>query len=172
MSWTELDIAIPYTSEEMALSGSAVVDTRNSAGFAAPGETALVAVYTSAKIPTASAGESQSQSLAYSLDDGTDDFRDPKVFWYGGDDGHWVMIAVEAVARRALICTSADLIHWTHASRFGPAHATDGVWECPDLFPLVREGTGEIHWLLVISVNPGGIAGGSGASTSSDTSTG
>lgn len=171
VSWQEQDVAIPWTDDEMAFSGSAVVDVRNTAGFAGPGETAMVAIYTAAK------HGSQAQALAYSvdggstwtrhagnpvLDIGSSEFRDPKVFWYGGDDGHWVMVAVEAVARRAVIYTSPDLLQWTFASHFGPAHATGGVWECPDLFPLMVEGSTETRWVLIISMNPGGIAGGSG----------
>lgn len=175
--WDEGDIALSYTEEEMAFSGSAVVDHRNTAGFADEGGTALVAVYTSARPPKADRPASQSQSLAYSLDDGatwtrfagnpvldigSSEFRDPKVFWHGGEDGHWVMVAVEAVARKVVIYTSPDLITWTLASHFGPAHATTGAWECPDLFPLTVHGTNETRWVLVVSINPGGIAGGSG----------
>ncbi|HWV48534.1 MAG TPA: glycoside hydrolase family 32 protein [Microbacterium sp.] len=171
VSWEEQDVAIPWTEDEMAFSGSAVVDVRNTAGFAGPGETAMVAIY------TAATHESQSQALAYSvdggstwtryagnpvLDIGSKEFRDPKVFWYGGDDGHWVMVAVEAVARRVVVYTSPDLKEWTFASHFGPAHATGGVWECPDLFPLVIQGSTETRWVLIVSMNPGGIAGGSG----------
>lgn len=177
VEWTEHDIAIPFTAEEMAFSGSAVVDHRNTAGFAADGQTALVAIYTSAVPARASAPASQSQSLAFSVDDGATwtryagnpvldigsaEFRDPKVFWHGDDDGHWVMVAVEAVDRRVVVYVSSDLIEWTYASDFGPAHAVEGVWECPDLFPLAVEGTDEVRWVLVVSMNPGGIAGGSG----------
>ena len=186
VSWTEHDVAIPFTEDEMAFSGSAVADVRNTAGFADPGQTALVAIYTSATSPRSDERSdergdgrgAQSQSLAYSLDDGaswtryagnpvldvgSDEFRDPKVFWHGGDDGHWVMVAVEAVARQVVIYTSTDLRTWTFASHFGPAHALGGVWECPDLFPLTVEGTNQTRWVLVVSMNPGGFAGGSGA---------
>lgn len=177
VSWEEQDIAIPFTSDEMAFSGSAVVDARNTAGFAGPGQTALVAIYTSARPPREGTPASQAQALAVSLDDGTtwtrysgnpvldigsDEFRDPKVIWYGGEDGHWVMVAVEAVARRVVFYASPDLINWTHSSDFGPAHAIDGVWECPDLFALSVDGGDETRWVLVVSMNPGGIAGGSG----------
>ena len=172
VSWVEQDVAIPWTEDEMAFSGSAVVDVRNTAGFAGPGETAMVAIYTSSK------PGSQSQALAFSVDDGatwsryegnpvldigSSEFRDPKVFWYGGDDGHWVMVVVEAVARRVAIYTSPDLLEWTFVSHFGPAHATGGVWECPDLFPIAVDGEDRMRWVMVVSLNPGGIAGGSGA---------
>jgi fructan beta-fructosidase len=177
ITWAEQDIAIPYTAEEMVFSGSAVADVTNTAGFAGPGQTALVAIYTSARAPRGGRPGSQAQSLAYSLDSGTtwtryagnpvldigsDEFRDPKVFWHGGGDGRWVMVAVEAVARQVVVYTSDNLREWSLQSRFGPAHAVDGVWECPDLFPLRIDGTDEIRWVLVVSLNPGGIAGGSG----------
>ena len=76
----------------MIFSGSAVVDYENTAGF---GKGAVVAFYTSAR--PSQWGDSQSQSIAYSLDNGQTftkyegnpvltsrdrDFRDPKVFWY------------------------------------------------------------------------------------------
>ncbi|PPG39628.1 glycoside hydrolase family 32 protein [Pseudoclavibacter sp. RFBA6] len=177
ISWEEKPIAIPANEQEMAFSGSAVVDSRNTAGFAADGETALVAIYTSARPPVGEVPGLQAQSLAYSVDAGTtwtrysgnpvldidsSEFRDPKVFWHGGDDGHWVMVVVEAVARKVLFYTSPNLIDWTFSSDFGPAHATGGVWECPDLFPLQVESTGETRWVLVVSMNPGARAGGSG----------
>lgn len=171
VSWAEQPIAIPAIEDEMAFSGSAVADVRNTAGFAAAGQTALVAIYTSA------GPASQAQSLAYSVDGGTtwtryagnpvldigsSEFRDPKVFWHGGDDGNWVMVAVEATEFRVVIYTSDDLINWSRQSHFGPAHAAGGVWECPDLFPLTVKETGETRWVLVVSLNPGSIAGGSG----------
>ncbi|PPF46901.1 glycosyl hydrolase family 32 [Pseudoclavibacter sp. AY1F1] len=177
VSWEEKPIAIPANEQEMAFSGSAVVDSRNTAGFAADGETALVAIYTSARPPVGEAPGLQTQSLAYSVDAGTtwtrysgnpvldidsSEFRDPKVFWHGGDDGHWVMVVVEAVARKVLFYTSPNLIDWSFSSGFGPAHATGGVWECPDLFPLQVDSTGETRWVLVVSMNPGARAGGSG----------
>ncbi|MCK9793255.1 glycoside hydrolase family 32 protein [Isoptericola sp. 4D.3] len=181
VSWTEQPVAIRHTATEEIFSGSAVVDEKNTAGFAGPGQTALVAVYTSAYRPAhpTLAGR-QAQSLAYSLDDGrtwtryagnpvldrgSADFRDPKVFWYDGEDGegHWVMVAVEATDRQVVMYRSADLKHWEHLSTFGPAHATGGVWECPDLFPLPVRGTRRTRWVMIVSLNPGGVAGGSGA---------
>lgn len=177
LTWQEHEIAIPCTDEEMAFSGSAVVDERNTAGFAVQGETALVAIYTSARPAQGVTPATQSQSLAYSLDGaatwtryagnpvldiGSAEFRDPKVFWFGDDGGHWVMVAVEAVERQVVLYASPDLINWTRQSHFGPAHAVGGVWECPDLFPLRVSGSDETRWVLVVSMNPGGIAGGSG----------
>ncbi|MEL7974635.1 glycoside hydrolase family 32 protein [Isoptericola sp. F-RaC21] len=180
VTWTEQPVAIRHTAQEEVFSGSAVVDERNTAGFAGPGQTALVAVYTSAYRPghPTLAGR-QAQSLAYSLDDGrtwtryegnpvvdrgSADFRDPKVFWYESEGGgHWVMLAVEATDRQVVLYRSDDLKRWEHLSTFGPAHATGGVWECPDLFPLPVRGTDRVRWVMIVSLNPGGVAGGSGA---------
>lgn len=49
-------------------------------------------------------------------------------------------------------------------SEFGPAGATGGVWDCPDLFelPVVGGGEGERQWVMEVDLNPGHIAGGSG----------
>jgi sucrose-6-phosphate hydrolase SacC (GH32 family) len=176
-TWTEQPVAITADEQEEIFSGSAVIDTRNTAGFAGPGQTALVAIYTSNYTQASPRPGLQAQSLAYSLDAGAtwqryrdnpvldtqrSDFRDPKVFWYGGEDGCWIMVTVEANDRRVAIYSSPDLKRWTFRSHFGPAHATGGVWECPDLFPVSIRGTNEHRWVLVVSLNPGGVAGGSG----------
>ena len=48
-------------------------------------------------------------------------------------------------------------------SDFGPAGATGGVWECPDLFALPVDGKpDDDRWVLDVDINPGGVAGGSG----------
>lgn len=175
--WEERPVALRVEPGELVFSGSAVADTANTAGFAGPGETALVAIYTSHHVPPSPRSGTQTQSLAYSLDGGTtwtrypgnpvldlgmQDFRDPKVFWWeGGGAGHWVMATVDPPGRRVLLHTSPNLRDWTAASTFAPADPPGGIWECPDLFPL--EADGETHWVLVVSVNPGGVAGGSGA---------
>lgn len=69
------------------------------------------------------------------------------------------MNGASAAARAALVSKGC---HWEFASDFGPAHAADGVWECPDLFPLSVDGSRDVKWVLLVSFNPGGIAGGSG----------
>src|SRR4051794_17733828 len=167
--WKELPVAIPEEGNEMIFSGSAVVDRLNTSGFGTVANPPMVAVYTSA-VP----GD-QYQSLAYStdhgrtwtkhgkvLDDPDPEFRDPKVFWYPAEQ-KWVMVAVKAVQHKVAIYESRNLKDWTHLSDFGPANATSGVWECPDLFPLKVDGDPtKTKWVMTVSLNPGGIAGGSG----------
>lgn len=173
-------------------SGSAVLDHANSSGLGLDGQAPLVLIYTSVHpvAMTLANGRQvregqQSQSLAYSQDGGASwtkyagnpvidlppaadqdayrDFRDPKVFWYAPEN-KWVMVAVLATLHKAVLYSSSDLIHWEFMSEFGPAAAVGGVWECPDLFPLLVDGDpAHSKWVLIINLNPGGAAGGSGA---------
>lgn len=172
--WTELPVAIPQDDADMIFSGSAVVDTNNTAGFGSPGNPALVAIYTAANKTTGN----QSQALAYStdggqtftkyagnpvLDIGSNNFRDPKVFWYAPGN-EWIMAAALSDQHKVTFYSSPDLKQWTHLNDFGSAGATGGPWECPDLFPLPDPADpSKEKWVLVVNLNPGGIAGGSGA---------
>ncbi|MDR6685941.1 levanase/fructan beta-fructosidase [Arthrobacter sp. 1088] len=179
LRWDEQPVAIPCDDEEAIYSGSAVVDIHNTSGLGTPDNPPLVAIYTSAYTSGSPMAGLQAQSLAYSTDDGatwtkysgnpvldraSPDFRDPKVFWYDGDAGsYWVMVAVEAARREVVLYSSPDLLSWEYLSTFGPANATEGVWECPDLFELPVDGdASNTRWVLVVNLSPGGIAGGSG----------
>ncbi|WP_375294184.1 PfkB family carbohydrate kinase [Microbacterium sp.] len=175
VTWEHHPVAITADDDGQIFSGSIVLDVGNTSGLGTDESPALVAFYT---LASSNPGR-QAQALAYSTDDGmtwtkysgnpvldrgTTDFRDPKVFRYeGADGGYWVMVAVEAVDRQVLLHRSDDLITWSFLSAFGPARAVDGVWECPDLFPLAVDGDeSDVRWVLLISLNPGGVAGGSG----------
>jgi sucrose-6-phosphate hydrolase SacC (GH32 family) len=177
-NWTEHPVAIACDDEEEIYSGSIVFDDTNSSGLGDRDAKPLVAIYTSAYKLSSKRSGTQAQSLAYSLDGGTTwekygnnpvltrhsaHFRDPKVFRYTGtDETYWVMVAVEAEQREVVIYKSEDLKHWEHLSNFGPANATGGVWECPDLFPLPVDGDPQhMKWVLTVNLNPGGPNGGS-----------
>jgi levanase len=176
--WQEQPLAISTDAQQDIFSGSVVVDKDNTSGFGTKTNPALIAVYTSAYKEASPHRGLQAQSLAYSLDDGqtwtqydenpvlnrnSANFRDPKVFWYGAPGGgYWVMTAVEAQEHKVVLYKSANLKDWTALSEFGPANATGGQWECPDLFPLAVDGDkGNIKWVMVVNINPGGVAGGS-----------
>jgi levanase/fructan beta-fructosidase len=178
LHWEEQPVAIPCDEQEAIFSGSAVFDRHNTSGLGTADAPPLVAIYTSAYSVASPLAGRQAQSLAYSVDEGrtwtkyagnpvldraSAEFRDPKVFWYdGGAGGYWVMVAVEAVQRQAVLYKSSDLKTWEYLSTFGPANATGGVWECPDLFELPVDGNPEdTKWVLIVNINPGGIAGGS-----------
>ena len=162
ISWEALPVAIEPNALGAIFSGSAAVDHKNTAGF---GEDAVVAMYTSA-------GHSQMQSIAGSVDDGTTfeiypgnpvitmetEARDPKIF-FNEETGLWNMTLAHALDHEMLFFTSPDLKIWTLGGSFGKVGATDGVWECPDLFELEIDGKNK--WVLLCNLNPGGPFGGS-----------
>jgi levanase/fructan beta-fructosidase len=173
INWTELPVAIGDDEAHAIFSGSAVVDYFNTTGFGTLENPAMVAIYTAHKHDHSH----QAQALAYSLDEGMtwvkyegnpvldlqlDHFRDPKVMWDTTTES-WLMSVVLPKEKKVTFYTSDNLKEWRHLSDFGPAAATDGDWECPDLFPLFIDGDPTIvKWILVISINPGGLTGGSG----------
>ena len=145
-------------------SGSAVVDKNNTAGL---GKGAVVALYTSA-------AENQTQSMAYSTDNGktftkyegnpiitstVPDFRDPHMFW-NEDIKKWNMIL--AAGQHMEIYSSDNLKDWKLESSFGEKYGNHGgVWECPDLMKMKVRGTDKEKWMLICNINPGGPSGGS-----------
>ena len=162
--WTFQGAPIEADAWGTIFSGSAVVDHNNTAGF---GKGAVVAMYTSA-------GENQTQSIAYSNDNGqtftkydgnpvltsnTPDYRDPHVFW-NEDIKRWNMIMAEG--QHMDIYSSADLKEWKLESQFGAEYGNNGgVWECPDLMKMKVRGTDQYKWMLLCNINPGGPFGGS-----------
>ncbi len=152
LTWEELPVAIAEDQDGAIFSGSAVSDCDD-----------IVAIY------TRHTEANQSQCIARSTDNGRTfvkyennpvldenkkDFRDPKVFKY---KDHWIMCVAKPHEHQIAFYSSTNLIDWKHLSDFGPAAAQDGVWECPDLFPLLLNKK-EV-WVLIVSLNPGGLYG-------------
>jgi len=80
-----------------------------------------------------------------------------------GRPSWWVMVVALSPQRKLRFYGSPDLKRWTPLGEFGPAGAVGGVWECPDLFELPVDGKAEkTRWVLIVNLNPGAIAGGSG----------
>jgi fructan beta-fructosidase len=177
--WVEEPVAMEATETEEIFSGSIVVDTGNTSGLGSKDQPAMVALYTSAYKDNAPLPKgSQAQSAAYSLDHGrtwkkyqdnpvvdlqpsSQNFRDPKVTWYGPGQ-YWVMTTVVADDHVVKIYKSKDLLHWDFLSDFSGVGAQGGLWEMPELLEVPVEGTDERRWVMLLSINPGGIAGGSG----------
>ena len=166
--WEAQPIALEPDALGSIFSGSCVIDKDNTAGF---GAGAMIAMYTSA-------GQNQSQSIAYSTDGGktfttyagnpvitqdAPDFRDPKVFWFE-QTKRWIVVL--AVGQEVQFYSSPNLKDWTYESSFGREYGNhDGVWECPDLLPLtlnakLSNNTSK-KWVLLLNINPGGPFGGS-----------
>ena len=139
VSFTDRGVAVPKdtTPNGDVWSGSAVVDTDDTAGFGA-GAVIVIATMAPDEI-------TQAQYLYYSTDGGRTftnhgtapvlpnpgvrDFRDPKVI-RDEERGRWVMALAEN--DKVGFYHSADLKAWTYVGGF--IKGGIGVLECPDLF--------------------------------------
>lgn len=175
LHWKHLPIALYPDQLGWIFSGSAVIDTENTAGF---GKNAMVAIYTYHNDEIWQHGDKkpQSQGIAYSLDEGTtwtkyeqnpvlkhsgeQDFRDPKVFWHK-ESSKWIMTL--ATGDRIKLYSSTNLKNWQFESQFKPEEKEDlGVWECPDLFQMKDDKTGSNKWVLIVNHGDKAPNGGSG----------
>ena len=174
--WEQLPPAIPEENGIMIFTGSTVVDARNTSGFCLNGKPCMVAIYTGYTAAKDGSPSLQTQNVAYSNDRGRHwtkyegnpvldlhmtDFRDPKVLW-SQETAQWVMLVSLPNDHKVRIYGSRDLKHWSGLNDFGPAGATTGQWECPELFNVAVEGTKETRWVLKVGLNPGALQGGSG----------
>lgn len=174
LHWEHLAIALRPNQDGMIFSGSVVVDWQDTSGFFDGGD-GLVAIFTHFDTCPATNKERQRQSLAYSFDKGRTwhfyqdnpvlvdktrkDFRDPKVIWHSPSN-KWVMVL--ATGRSVQFFGSPNLKDWKFLSEF-TGGSTDGVWECPDFFPLPVRDSNQEKWVLEVDVQQGAPAGGSGA---------
>lgn len=164
--------AIPLRPKFPVWSGSAVVDTDNTAGFGAG------AVVVLATQPTGGVRRDQEQYLYWSRDgvhfsepgapvidnpdgdsartdeeiDNAEWFRDPKVVW-DAERSQWVCV----IGRRtyASLYVSTNLKQWRWVSNFDYLDGTVpdlGGIECPDLFQMTAD-DGTTHWVLGASMD-------------------
>lgn len=175
--WRELPVALPEENGVMIFTGSIVIDTDNTSGFCRGNRPCMVAIYTGHTPAATGKPALQTQNLAFSNDRGRTwtkfagnpvlnlnktDFRDPGVFW-SAESKRWIMAVSLPNDHQIRFYGSADLKKWERLSEFGPAGATGGQWECPDLFPLPVDGSpAKTRWVLKVGLNPGGLQGGSG----------
>jgi fructan beta-fructosidase len=153
------------TDSTREMSGSVVIDERNSSGFGRDGKPPLVAIYSGLRLKDGR----QFQCIAWSNDEGktwtqynknpvidigSNEFRDPQVFWYK-PSGKWIMIVALSSKQKVRFYSSTNLKDWKFLSDFGPLGAVKGVWECPDIFPLAVDGNSKkIKWVLEVDVQP------------------
>ncbi|MEK8181140.1 glycoside hydrolase family 32 protein [Flavobacterium buctense] len=176
LHWKQLPIALYPDELGWIFSGSAVIDKDNTAGF---GSNAMIAIFTYHNDELWKAGQknTESQAIAYSNDEGKtwtkykgnpvlnnsgeQDFRDPKVFWHQ-ETSKWIMAL--AVSDKIKLFSSTNLKEWQEESVFKPENDTEnlGVWECPDLFPLMAEDSQETLWVLIVNHGDKAPNGGSG----------
>ena len=168
LHWEDQPIAIAQTHDGEAYTGCAVMDQHNATALFEAGKGGMVAIYTRASAMR------QAQYLATStdngqtfteyarnpiLDVGSNSFRDPQVCFHE-PTRQWVMVVARARLHQIAFFASTDLIHWVHLSDFGPSGLCGIDYECPNLIEIPVEG-GATRWVLFVSVNPGGPAGGS-----------
>jgi fructan beta-fructosidase len=144
--WREEAIALyPPVYDDMAFSGSAVVDKANTSDWKKGDADLLVGAFTST---------GRGECMVYSNDKGRtwQEFvgnpvvkhagRDPKLLWYEPTK-QWVMAVYDETDKKQWIAfyTSPDLKTWTFTSRI------EGFFECPDFFELPLDG-GAKKWVL------------------------
>ncbi|WP_369746300.1 glycoside hydrolase family 32 protein [Paenarthrobacter sp. AMU7] len=177
--WEEQPVAMEASPDEEIFSGCIVVDSNNASGLGSAENPPMVALYTSAYGKNGALPEgAQAQSIAFSLDSGStwqkyhgnpvlnldptnNNFRDPKITWY--EPGrYWVMTTVVADAQVVKMFKSTNLLRWEFLSDFSGVGAQGGLWEVPELVQMDVEDSTARKWVMLLSINPGGIAGGSG----------
>lgn len=152
LHWRQVDHALYPDETGSMFSGSAVIDTDNTAGF---GASAMLIFYTAAGMH-ADPVVPFTQCLAVSVDNGVTfnkfegnplvdwieaDNRDPKVSWHEASQ-QWVM-ALYLDDDRYSLHTSKDALHWNKVQDL----QLTGDRECPDFFPLVDE-SGDERWVF------------------------
>ena len=152
LHWRQLGIALRPDDLGAIFSGSAVLDAENASGLGRE-RGPLVAMFTHH-------GASEQQSIAWAEDGvhftlypgnpvipnpGCKDFRDPKVF-PNPVRGGWSVVV--AAGDHVDFYHAADLIHWRKTGEFG--QGVEGVFECPDCFPLAAP-DGSTIWALTCS---------------------
>lgn len=164
LHWDHLPIALAPDELGKIYSGSAVIDKNNSSKLFKSGA-GIVAIYTN-NYDTEVEGEFiQTQSIAYSEDQGRTwikyegnpvienpgikDFRDPKVLWHEQTE-RWIMIL--AVKDKIFIYSSENLINWEQESQFSSTNIEKGIWECPDLFELEVDNEEQSCWILKVDI--------------------
>lgn len=151
--WEQQAEALYPDENGMMFSGSAFLDSNNTAGF---GENAILYYYTAApRTFGRSKGKRFTQRLAVSTDGGfllekSDRFvmehivgenRDPKVFYHAASKAYILVMFLDS--NDFAIYRSENLLDWTHTQTL----TFDTLWECPDLFPLKNE-KGEERWIF------------------------
>ena len=166
-NWTEQPIALYPEASGQCFSGSAVAAREGRVAPELAADDAILLFYTAHRdgspyvedqaIAIADRGMTSFRKFAGNPvlpTPGPRDFRDPKVIWHAATQ-RWIMVVTHG--QSIGIYSSSDALSWQAESEFGRR-----PWECPDLFPITVEGSGEQAWILVVGLGQGHISGGSG----------
>jgi sucrose-6-phosphate hydrolase SacC (GH32 family) len=144
--WRQLPGVLDAQVDNRPGSGSGVVDWNNSSGLAAGDERTLLIFYTDYRAGTGvmfsrDRGRTWTHFAKNPVIAGSDDARDPTVFWYAPLN-EWRMVRYEK--RGFAFYRSTNLLQWEWLSR------VDGYFECPDLIRLpIDNRPGQERWVLV-----------------------
>ena len=177
--WDHLPIGLYPDSIGCIFSGGAVVDNNNTSKLGTSNHPPIIATFTHHDFvgEKAKSNDFQKQSIAYSVDGGAEwikyngnpvipntekikDFRDPKVVWHE-DSKKWILVL--AAYDRVKLYSSPNLIDWKFTSDFA-IEGDNRLWECPDLFPMKVQETGETKWVLIVSIQKEAPNGGTATS--------
>jgi fructan beta-fructosidase len=148
--WTQRPIALePGVHPGDLWSGNGVVDTANVTGLKSGDDDPIVvfAGTNGVTVHYSTDGARTFQTFdngrKVAVPGGTS--RDPHVFWHAASN-RWVMVVWnDGGGNGATFYTSANLLDWTYASRFGAGW----FFECPDMFPLAVDGNAaNPKWVL------------------------
>ncbi|SES05576.1 Sucrose-6-phosphate hydrolase SacC, GH32 family [Salipaludibacillus aurantiacus] len=183
VNWDHQPLALYPDENGFIWSGSVVIDEDNTSGLGNGDHPPFVAVFTYEL-----GNDDQHVGIAYSNDKGrtwekaeenpvvrmpeelkasnggAGVFRDPNVFWHE-ETSQWIF----SIAAGEVIdfYTSVDLLNWEKSGSFENTTSHDfDIWECPDLFQMAVDTTGDGEedtekWVLTLSVH-NAPAGGSG----------
>ena len=146
LHWQELPPILDTLIDHKPGSGSGVVDWNDSSGLRRGTEKNLVIFYTDYELGTCitysnDKGRTWVRHQLNPILPGTEDIRDPTVFWYPPANS-WRMVRYELSG--FAFYSSQNLFDWTHLSRL------DGFYECPDLCRLPVDGDrSEMKWVLI-----------------------
>ncbi len=156
--WTETNDILKPDKLGVPFSGYSIIDFNNILGFQKGSDPTIVSYYTSAgENGYLSRNQLYSQCMAYSNDGGwtwkrydknpvvpyfTTNTRDPHVVW-NDEDKKWVMV-VYLYDNLFAFFESTNLIDWTLT---GDITIPNDI-ECPDLYKIKVEETGEYYWVL------------------------
>lgn len=150
LTWEHRPLAMAPDEYGTAFSGCGWADQENTAGY---GRDALLFYYTAAggtntwsaekhrpftqrlKVST-DGGETLKSSDKFFLDHVAGENRDPKVFYHQESQAYIMLLYLDG--SEFAFYRSKDLLSWEESSRL----SVKGMWECPDLFELPVENTG------------------------------
>lgn len=167
MNWENVASVFPPSTFNGLISGSIIIDWNNTLENGT-GSLLAFCIDEPKKNAASDEGNKQDISILYSedgsiwksdknhkviLESFPEEINDIKIFWHE-DTQRWIMLILSSYSIR--MYSSIDLVNWNYESLF----ESEGLLENGDakhieFFPVEVEGTHELKWILLISVDSG-----------------